>query len=85
MVRLVASSPDVILRIEDDGKGFDVEKRMALLTAEKRMGLRSIEERVKHLKGRMTLRSTPGRGTHVMVELPLKEKPDGSEKDRIDR
>lgn len=85
VVRLVASSPDVILRIEDDGKGFDVEKRMALLTTEKRMGLRSIEERVKHLKGRMTLRSTPGRGTRVMVELPLKEGPNGSEKNRIDR
>jgi PAS domain S-box-containing protein len=85
VVRLVASSPDVILRIEDDGKGFDVKKRLALLTTEKRMGLRSIEERVKHLKGRMTLRSTPGRGTRVMMELPLKEEPDGSEKDRIDR
>ena len=38
VIRLVASSPDVILRIEDDGKGFDVKKRLALLTAEKRMG-----------------------------------------------
>jgi PAS domain S-box-containing protein len=85
VVRLVASSPHVILRIEDDGKGFDVKKRLALLTTEKRMGLRSIEERVKHLKGRMTVRSTPGRGTSVMVEIPLKEEPDGSEKDHIDR
>jgi PAS domain S-box-containing protein len=85
VVRLVACSPNVILRIEDDGKGFDVKRRLALLTTERRMGLRSIEERVKHLKGRMTLRSTPGRGTRVMVELPLKEKPDGSKKDHIDR
>jgi PAS domain S-box-containing protein len=73
VVRMVACSPHLILRIEDDGKGFDVTKRLALLTNERRMGLRSIEERVKHLKGKMTLRSAPGRGTRVLVELPLRE------------
>ena len=47
VVRLVASSPSIILRIEDNGKGFDVESRLAKSLKEKRMGLSSMEERVK--------------------------------------
>ncbi|MDH3558798.1 MAG: MEDS domain-containing protein, partial [Deltaproteobacteria bacterium] len=45
-VRMIASSPNIVLRIEDDGKGFDVNDRLASAVKEKRLGLRSMEERV---------------------------------------
>jgi PAS domain S-box-containing protein len=38
-VRLVASYPSLILRIEDNGLGFDVEGRVIRAASEKRMGL----------------------------------------------
>jgi len=73
-IRLVAVSPNIILRIENNGKGFDVQKRLANLTKEKRMGLQSMEGRVKLLQGNMTLQSTPMRGTKIYIKFPYKVK-----------
>ncbi|MFO7740447.1 MAG: PAS domain S-box protein, partial [Desulfatiglandaceae bacterium] len=41
IVRLVAAHPHIILRIEDNGKGFDVQRRSERALDEKRMGLQS--------------------------------------------
>ena len=69
-IRMVASSPHVILRIEDDGKGFAVEERLLAAMGEKRMGLRSMEERVNQVQGRMTIQSRPTLGTKIFIEIP---------------
>ncbi|MBW2642233.1 MAG: hypothetical protein JRC89_02420 [Deltaproteobacteria bacterium] len=42
-IRLVAAFPDIILRIKDNGKGFDVQKRLTNLSREKRMGIHIME------------------------------------------
>ncbi|GAB6095970.1 hypothetical protein JCM14469_22230 [Desulfatiferula olefinivorans] len=72
-IRLVASYPEIILRIEDTGQGFDLERRAAEALNEKRMGLKSMEERVKLLKGSFTIRSRPGEGTMILVKLPYSQ------------
>jgi PAS domain S-box-containing protein len=72
-IRLVASFPTIILRIEDDGKGFEVEDRLASASNEKRMGLRSMTERVCLLKGKMRIKSRPAEGTKIYAEVPFKE------------
>ena len=77
IVRLVASSPNIILRIEDDGRGFDVTNRMATALKEKRMGLSSMEERVSLLGGRMDIKSRIGQGTRILIEIPWQEKGNG--------
>ncbi|GAB7021781.1 PAS domain S-box protein [Desulfovibrio brasiliensis] len=69
-VRLVAAHPDIIIRVEDDGKGFDVPRRMLEAADNKRMGLRSIEERSRLLGGEATIHSVPGSGTKITVKLP---------------
>jgi PAS domain S-box-containing protein len=74
IIRLVAVSPNIILRIEDNGKGFDVQERLANLTKEKRMGIRSMEERVRLLRGKMTLQSKPMQGTKIYIKFPFKFK-----------
>jgi signal transduction histidine kinase len=83
-IRLVSSFPNIILQIEDDGRGFDVEKRRATMTHEKRMGLRSMEERVKLLGGEMRIRSKPGKGTNIFIEVPYREKKNGTEEENND-
>jgi PAS domain S-box-containing protein len=83
-VRLISSFPNIILHIEDDGRGFDVEKRMATITHEKRMGLRSMEERVKLLGGEMMIRSRPGKGTRISIEVPYREKKSGTKEENTD-
>ncbi|HDH97655.1 MAG TPA: PAS domain S-box protein [Deltaproteobacteria bacterium] len=71
-IRLVASFPNIILRIEDNGKGFDAENRLASAIDEKRMGLRSMEERVALLGGKMRIESRPMQGTKILIEVPCK-------------
>ncbi len=73
-IRLVASYPNIILRIEDDGKGFDVKNRLVSALNEKRMGLRSMEERVALLGGKIRIESRAMQGTKILVEIPFKEK-----------
>lgn len=78
-IRLVASFPNIILRIEDDGNGFDQKNRMADALNEKRMGLRSMKERASLLSGNFRIQSVPGKGTKISVEVPYREK--GNESD----
>ena len=74
IIRLVASYPKIILSIEDDGRGFDVEGRLLKASREKRMGLGSMEERVSLLNGDLSIRSRLLEGTKIRIEIPLKEK-----------
>ena len=84
-VRLVSSFPKIILRIEDDGRGFDVAGRMASAVNEKRMGLRSMQERAALLGGEMRIESRPMQGTKLIVEFPWKEYHSENEKKRLAR
>ena len=59
----------IILSAEDDGRGFDARRVRGL-------GLVGMEERVRHLGGAFHVRSTPGTGTKVDVELPLQVETD---------
>jgi len=70
VVKLTAAYPHIILRIEDNGKGFDVQKRAREIDSEKRMGLRSLQERNDLLGGVMIVTSTPGQGTKILIKLP---------------
>ena len=75
-VKLVSSLPNIILRIEDNGKGFDAKERWVTASQKKRMGLTSMEERVSLLGGTMTIQSSPMRGTNIFVEVPYERKKD---------
>jgi signal transduction histidine kinase len=81
----VASFPKIILNLEDDGKGFDVQQRLKSTLSERCMGLCSMEERVALLGGTMKLDSRPLKGTRVRVEVPLREKRDEIEENRSHR
>ena len=72
-IRLVAAFPNIILRIEDNGKGFDVQKRLATLSEEKRMGIRSMEQRAKLLQGEIEIQSKPMQGTKISIMVPYKD------------
>jgi PAS domain S-box-containing protein len=73
-VRMIGSSPNIVLRIEDDGKGFDVNDRLASAVNEKRLGLLSMEERVRLLAGQMRIHSRAMEGTRIFIEVPNKGK-----------
>ncbi|MEP6696621.1 MAG: GAF domain-containing sensor histidine kinase [Pseudonocardiales bacterium] len=66
----VALTSGATLRLEvaDDGVGFDFDD--AIRTT-RRMGLTSMRERAAAIGGTLAVRSAPGRGTTVSVEVPL--------------
>jgi len=68
-VKLTAAYPHIFLRIEDNGRGFDVEKRAREIDSEKRMGLRSLQERTDLLGGVMIVTSKTGQGTKILIKL----------------
>lgn len=70
-VLLLGSSPNIILRIEDNGRGFDVKEQELLSVATKRLGILSMQERVKLLHGQMTIQSQPMKGTKIFIKIPL--------------
>ena len=55
------------LEVADDGAGFDVA---AVVRAGRSLGLRSLRERAHSVRGVATIRSTPGAGTVVRLEVP---------------
>ncbi|MBE0616592.1 MAG: PAS domain S-box protein [Proteobacteria bacterium] len=69
-IRLVYSYPTIIIRIEDDGRGFDAARLDAGGARDGCMGLWSMRERVALLNGNMTLTTAPGEGTSIVVEIP---------------
>ncbi|NVM57185.1 MAG: response regulator [Desulfobacterales bacterium] len=83
-IKLVASFPNIILRIEDNGKGFDVLDRLIASIRERRMGLRSMDERVGLLNGKMRIESRPMQGTKILIEVPCKGKNSGKEENHPD-
>jgi PAS domain S-box-containing protein len=72
-ILLLGSSPNIILHIRDNGRGFDVKAQELLSAAAKRMGIRSMQERVSMIHGSMTINSQPMEGTHISVKIPLQK------------
>ena len=70
-VRLVASSPHIVLRVQDNGRGFRLSERQEAARQERRMGLQSMEERARLLGGRLNITTRPGKGTSLYVEAPM--------------
>ena len=84
---LMGSSPNIILRIEDNGRGFDVNAQALLSAASKRMGIHGMQERVNLLEGQMTIQSQPMKGTKILIKIPISGNPSGKpekQKFRID-
>ncbi len=54
----------IVLIIEDDGKGFDVNLH------KDGYGLKNLETRTKLLNGKMVIESVPGKGTTTLIEIP---------------
>ncbi|SNR75404.1 Histidine kinase-, DNA gyrase B-, and HSP90-like ATPase [Humidesulfovibrio mexicanus] len=73
-VRMVHSHPSVIVRVEDNGQGVDLEKRQEEFREARRMGLWGMRERARLLGGLMSLRSRPGRGMLVHIEIPVENR-----------
>jgi signal transduction histidine kinase len=65
-LHLIQSGQSLVLKIEDNGIGFDPDK-----IGDAGVGLRAMHERAALLNARLVIQSQPGQGTSVMVEAKL--------------
>lgn len=65
---LIKSYPSIIFVAADDGIGFDFETSQQERPG---LGLLSMRERTTMLGGRFGLRSAPGQGTRIRIEIPI--------------
>jgi signal transduction histidine kinase len=68
-VSLVATGPELVLRVEDQGAGFD----SAAARSQPGLGLSSMEERVRLVGAELSVTAAPGRGTTITVRVPLSQ------------
>jgi two-component system nitrate/nitrite sensor histidine kinase NarX len=72
LVRVGADNGNWKLSIEDDGRGFPFAGRQSQSELDaRRLGPRTIGERVRRIGGEMTIVSRPGSGARVEVEIPV--------------
>ena len=68
-ISLTKKGNKLIVRVEDNGVGFDPDQTMQ--RQQHAWGLRGMEERITLLEGRFYVGSRPGNGTLVLAEIPL--------------
>jgi PAS domain S-box-containing protein len=65
-VALEVAVGELLLRVSDDGKGFD-----PMGSFPGHLGLRSMRERVGAVGGTLEIHSAPGKGTRICVRVPI--------------
>jgi len=71
MVELSFGFGVVKLEIVDDGKGFEEPFSLTDFAQHDHFGLLGIQERVWAVGGSLTIRSSPGQGTRLIVTIPV--------------
>ena len=66
ILRLTKEANDILLEIQDNGKGFDPKEPFP-----GHLGLLSMHERAAKVNGILTIESAPGQGTCVSVRVPF--------------
>jgi signal transduction histidine kinase len=73
-VTITKGYPNIIMIVEDDGKGFTMGGDRARGTG---LGIVGMRERVESHGGKLRIRSAPGEGTRVRVTIPLEVENNG--------
>ena len=60
-VNIKTIKQNVIMTIKDDGKGFDMQQK------KNGNGLGNMQQRAAAVKGELTIQSSPGEGTELML------------------
>ena len=64
-IQLNTTQEWLYLTVEDNGKGFDLNQNRS------GFGLQGIQERLTVVKGNFNLKTSPGNGCQIIVEIPL--------------
>lgn len=62
---------EIVLMVEDNGQGFQVPARLSEFTRSSHFGLAEMAQRIELVNGEVSIWSQPGRGTEVIVRIPV--------------
>lgn len=65
-IQLTQHSQNLNIIVEDNGKGFNINN-----LKETGIGLENIKKRIEHLDGNLNIDSTLGKGTTILIDIPL--------------
>ena len=71
-ISLECNASECVLEVNDDGKGFDVNKITRVDKGGRGAGLFTMKERARLIGGACNIRSQPGKGTRIAVKIPLR-------------
>jgi two-component system sensor histidine kinase UhpB len=69
-LQLKKTDSNLNLSIQDNGRGFNLDKTMALKTSRRGFGLASMRERAELSGASFSMDSTPGKGTTISIKWP---------------
>jgi signal transduction histidine kinase len=69
-IAVTAGPSEITVEVNDDGRGFDVDRTLVRSVRAGRLGLLGMSERIRLLGGRFDVRSRPGGPTAVSVVIP---------------
>lgn len=72
MLAIHGSESALRIVIDDDGRGFNVDERLKTATGVIGIGFVSIRQWISDMDGSFSIESTPGHGTRVVIEAPIK-------------
>jgi signal transduction histidine kinase len=64
---------EAVLIVEDNGQGFNASTDSLKASAPSGLGLLSMRERASLLNGTVDIESSPGKGTTILIRVPLGE------------
>jgi signal transduction histidine kinase len=71
LIRLARVNDQIIMKLTDDGRGFDLSTVTSAPSQMHGLGLAGMQERASLVGGQVMVTSVPGQGTTVYVALPL--------------
>jgi PAS domain S-box-containing protein len=74
LITLTHSPSLLSIVVDDNGRGFDLETSQQKAADDgSGMGLAFMQERINYINGRLFIRSEPGEGTRITINIPMKD------------
>jgi signal transduction histidine kinase len=82
LIRLTDEDGLAVLKVEDDGKGFDISEQPPWVKDPNKVGLLYMRQRVEAVGGTVSVQTGPDQGCRLTVMIPSRSKEDILEKNK---
>jgi signal transduction histidine kinase len=69
-ITVLPEAEGIVVQVSDDGVGFDLSEELDFGRRQLSFGLLGMQERLATVNGRLQIRSSPGQGTQLRIDVP---------------